>query len=685
MPSLVQIVPKNTFPHEETYINDNTSGALSDVSSSTVVYPYLSVFAAERGIDRKFVKITSSKNWTAMFGKTNYRKYGQAHLMPGVILSQSNTVVWSMRVTADDALYANSVLSLWYKEDVENKAFRIKFTTKNITVDSDETTGVAGMTKILGDRDLLIEYAENTDGAAVDGVYQDDEGYTQIPLVLFTAIGRGDYGKNLRWRIVADDDYEKEYGIKVYRFEIIDVTDGATVVNTKIGSMVSSGKVSDTIFINDVIEDASEATLYADIHAYEANFEKLYAAYAAFCAKILENNPTEAVTVPDVDEFDPFYGLAVKQQRVRVTPSEPYITFTQPLDGDVDTEADDYDAAAYTATSLAVVDDIAGNSLAGGSDGAFAGSDTATVQAAVDAAYIKAFTGKFDKMILAPRRVESLALFDANYSMDVKVQLARLGMYRAAGPIYLDTGLTEELGSIDINTMEADFAPLDDLIDEFENFSDTWPVSVNTHWYYIKEAATGKRIAVTSTYFLAGTDASIRANYGEIADRTGDVMTLSGHVKNSLHPAIAENETDLKQELYDARINYFEDVGDDTFIRATQSMYVHSDSELLEEPNVIAIFRLKRILEDEVRVNRNKITTPKLRSEFRDYLVDKYSYMVGTYFETLDIQYKSNAYEQRRNITHVYAAVTFAQRSKITLIEIDVNEREYQADDDDEE
>jgi hypothetical protein len=59
--------------------------------------------------------------------------------------------------------------------------------------------------------------------------------------------------------------------------------------------------------------------------------------------------------------------------------------------------------------------------------------------------------------------------------------------------------------------------------------------------------------------------------------------------------------------------------------------------------------------------------------------------MVGTYFETLDIQYKSNAYEQRRNITHVYAAVTFAQRSKITLIEIDVNEREYQADDDDEE
>jgi hypothetical protein len=32
----------------------------------------------------------------------------------------------------------------------------------------------------------------------------------------------------------------------------------------------------------------------------------------------------------------------------------------------------------------------------------------------------------------------------------------------------------------------------------------------------------------------------------------------------------------------------------------------------------------------------------------------------------------------------MYAAVTFPQRSKITLIEIDVNEREYQSDDDEE-
>ena len=58
--------------------------------------------------------------------------------------------------------------------------------------------------------------------------------------------------------------------------------------------------------------------------------------------------------------------------------------------------------------------------------------------------------------------------------------------------------------------------------------------------------------------------------------------------------------------------------------------------------------------------------------------------MVGTYFDSMDIQYKANEYEQRRNITHVYAAVTFPSRSKVTLIEIDVNEKAYEPDLEDE-
>ena len=265
------------------------------------------------------------------------------------------------------------------------------------------------------------------------------------------------------------------------------------------------------------------------------------------------------------------------------------------------------------------------------------------------------------------------------------MQLVRLALYRESAPVYLDTGFTDELGTLDINTLEADFSPLDELIEEFNNFEEAWCVSINTHWYHGREASTGKKVKLTSTYYLASTDSTFRQTYGETESRTNTKAILTGHIKNSVYPAISEAEKELKQELYNARINYFEDEGNNTFYRATQSMYVHTDSVLIEETNVIALFRLKKILEDEFRDKRNEITTPKKRSEFRDHLLEKYSYMVGTYFDTLDIQYKSNEYEQRRNITHCYAAVTFPQRSKVTLIEIDVNERAYQPDETDEE
>ena len=73
-----------------------------------------------------------------------------------------------------------------------------------------------------------------------------------------------------------------------------------------------------------------------------------------------------------------------------------------------------------------------------------------------------------------------------------------------------------------------------------------------------------------------------------------------------------------------------------------------------------------------------------MRQDFRNELLDKYSYLQGTCFETMDIQYRSNEYESKRNIVHMYTAVTFHAIAKITLVEIDVNQRAYQADEEDE-
>lgn len=684
MPRTQQIVPQNSYPHEEVYINDNSAQSLDELASNTVVYPYICVFAGPKGIDNKLVNIDSLSTYHAMFGQTNFKKYGQPHLMPEAILSQENTTVWAMRVMPDDALYANSILSLWYKEDEENKAFRIKFTVKHMGLDYDTELGEEGMKEVLANRDDIIELANRFDGAAVGGAYTDSEGYTQVPLAVFTAIGRGVYGQNLRWRIVSNTDYEKEYGVKTYTFEAIDVENGATIVAKQIATIVSTSKLSSTVFINDIIEDTDTENLAIHIHFFEENVENLYAAYKAFCLKMIAADPSLDITIPDIDEFDPFFGKACKQQTVRVTPNEPFIKFTEKLTDDVNKEASDYVEANFTSSDIISVDDVAGNVLMNGSDGAFANTDVEKRQKAIDDCYIKAFSGELDKLILAPRRIKSTALFDANYSMDVKIALARLALYRASSIVYLDTGIRESLGVTDIKTMEVNYAPLDDLVDEFENFSENWIVSVNAHDYVIKESSTGKRVPVTITYWLASTDATHTQNHDTITPHTNSNAMLSGHVKNSLKPAIEENETDLKEALYQARINYFEAVGENQFERATQSCYVHGNSDLLEESNVKALLAWKEILTEEARKNRNRITSPTMRQDFRNELLDKYSYLQGTCFETMDIQYRSNEYESKRNIVHMYTAVTFPAIAKITLVEIDVNQRAYQADLEDE-
>lgn len=685
MPRKEQIVSQYTFPHEETYINDNTSGDYEDVVDVTVKYPYLSVFTSAKGPDGKLIKISSNAKYYNVYGKTNYKKYGQPNLMPEAILSQNDTEVWCMRVMPEDSFYANSVLSLWYKPDVENKAFRIKFTAKSITEDTPVVGDYHDIKEILHDRDAIVEVGNMLDGTPVEGVYTDSEGYIQVPIAVFTAPGRGAYGKALRWRIVSNEEYENEYGIKVFTFQIIDTADSAVVVATHIGSIISSTATESTVFINDLIDDSDCETLGAYIKVNEDNIASLYDTYVDFCNKVLEKNPSDVVSIPEMDHFDPFFGKAVKQPKIRVTPDEPYIKFTKELTDDIDTGADDYVAAEYTKTKIIYLNDVAGINFYGGSDGAFADPDEAKRQAAYDACYIKAFNGEYDKLILAPRRIKSMALFDANYSMPVKMALATLGLYRCDAPVFLDTNLVETLGTVDIRVMESDFSQLDDLVANFDNFNEAWCVSVNTHYEYIKEPSTGKRVPVTITYYLASTDATHRQTYGAIYPRIGKTATLSGHIKNSLRPCVAENEKDLKQALYDARINYFEDEGDNIFTRGTQSMYVSSNSDLLEETNVNALFELKRNLEDDCRDNRYMITTPTKRAEFRQYLLEKYDYMVGSYFNSLDLKYTSNQYESQRNIVHLYAEVTFPRRSKSTIIEIDINRSAYEADITDEE
>lgn len=684
MPRSKQIIPMYTFPHEETYINDYSAQDLTEEVVAVTRANYISVFAGPKGVDGKLVYADSAKSYQKMFGDTNYTKYGQPHMMPLAYLSSANTGVWCLRVMPDDASYSNSVLSLWFKADKEKKAFRIKFTAKSLSAEQIKAA-VPGVVNPLMSRKLLIELGAKMDGTLTDGVYKDAEGYTQVPMAVFTPIGRGAYGKNMRWRITANQEYEKEYTTKFFNFEILDVTNGVTVVQHNTATIMTNPALGTSNFINDVIADMNEIDNVADIHIFEDNMDYLYEQYVAFCDEMAKDAANAGVVIPEKTEFDPFFGKENKDMPSEEPKALPYIKFTKVKTADV-TSGDEAD---YTEMDIIAVDAIAGNSFDNGSDGAFANADAAARQKSIEDMYEKAFLGEVDKLILSAKRIPAQALYDANYSFPVKKAMAKLALHRLSCPLYLDTNFTESLSVLEIKTLAAKYQPIQDLaigMPTVEN-SSNFICSVNMHDYKIVEASTGKRVRVTFTYFLALTDAEYRAaNEVKTIPRTGVNCTLSGHIRNSLSPAVDESEFDIKQALKDARINYVESIGINRFERATEMTFIQppaknmSVSDLGLESNMIAILDLKVKMEEDFRINRNSITTPDRRRDFRLMLLAKYDYMKGNKFDNFDIMYKANQFESKRNITHAYVGVSFYPRSEVTLIEIDVNEKTYRED-----
>lgn len=693
MPQSNQIVPRYNYPYVETVINNNSQvdeGIEADVLAES--YPYLCVFASGKGVDNVLVSTESLQQHRSRFGKSNFKLYGQPLLQAETILSQPNTKTWDIRVMPEDALYANSALSLWYKPDYDKKVFRIKTTVKSYSKFDEEGNVIAGMEEILSNREALIEKGRELEGPEVDGVYMDDEGYIQVPAAMFTSAGRGKYGDNLSWRISRNEEYEKEYGFKIYTFECLESENGTTVLGTYTGSIVSSTKVTTTSFINDVIEDKGIENTPMDIFVYEENIETLYEAFVEFAEAIMAEDPTIDYDIPDMDCFDPFFGMGIARQKVRMTPADDMVRIVTLKTDEVDESATDFDIDDYTLVesdnptelSSNIVDDVRGTFLYGGHDGAFTvdkvNDPTGELrQAAIEQAYIKAFSGSLDKTILSARRIPSTAIFDANFSLPVKKVMAKLALFRKDCILYLDTNKLSTLTDSDLVGLEKDYGFINELAEDFDPFY-PWLISVNLHYYNTQEPTTGKRVPVTITNYLASIHANHWRTFGYHTPICNeDYATLTGHVRNSLKPSIEEYEGELMEALNIGRFNYFEAIGENRFYRATQNTWTTGEtSDLTEENNVNTLLWLRRNVTDDARSELYNFTDPTSRSDFAEFVRGKYQPMVNKQIQSIDVKCTVNEWEFERSIVHVYLEVVFRQLAKRIILEIDVNKRTFE-------
>ena len=78
MPVSYQIIPEHVYPHQATYINDNTEVSRTYSTSSSEVTALLCVFASPKGRDNKVLTIDNgSQGFVNEFGIGPFSLYGQ--------------------------------------------------------------------------------------------------------------------------------------------------------------------------------------------------------------------------------------------------------------------------------------------------------------------------------------------------------------------------------------------------------------------------------------------------------------------------------------------------------------------------------------------------------------------------------------------------------------------------------
>ena len=379
--------------------------------------------------------------------------------------------------------------------------------------------------------------------------------------------------------------------------------------------------------------------------------------------------------LPDLDEFDVIRGLKVSSEEA----TYPCIFFPAKLTSDVDTTAEDYNAADYTKSDIVDFSSVSGLKLFNGTDGEFDNPRAVlddrtgeTIQWTYDdeVTYCmeKAFECYYDKKILSPRRVKLSVLWDANYPFSVKQKLVDLALTRNDCRVYLDCGIMHSLS-------EAEFKS---LITRYSIFTDKL-ISTDIHNYYTREPSTNKSVNVTISYFLAYQFVKHVTEEGIHIPFVKNHCQLSGHVRDSVYPVIEEYESDFKERLYDNRFNYFECISENVFQRAVQNTRQVANTDLLEESNTLILYKLKREIEDDVQNELYNFADEGTRQAFIEFEKAKYSDWIGTILESFNISFATSEYEFERSILHAYIEIVFRGLTKKAIVEIDINKRTYKA------
>ena len=614
MPSKSQIIPEHSYSHQMVVVNDNTQISVTPSAESGDT-KMLFVFASPKGIDNKVRTVDGGlAQFLEDYGIGPFSLYGQPLLNAYAAISTGNIVAHCLRVSASNAAYAYSNLVVKYKVEVGG-AMTVKFETK---------AGEAPLTDLSTLGELYTAETE-----------PDVDGFTEVKLLSVATLGKGKYGENFAYRIGTLTSADKENDYKNYLFELYENANGLKKKEEFSVAFNEGAIVNDSsIFVDGVINDPDSGSDKIVIQTYAEGFEAIVNAYNA-------GNEDSTLTF---DDFDVLLGVN-KYTKAAIT---------------------NYTIDTTTAGTVAV-NSLSGISLVNGSDGDLASTISKTIrEAALETAYVEAWSGVTDPMIKSKNKFPTNLILDAGFSIPVKKLIAALITTRKDCMGILDAGLG-------IVTKQSIATYVKENLDSYVS---NRVHMIDAYCGKIRDPYSKKIITVTSTYALAAAyPSNFASNGAKHVPLAGNTLgVISGFIKNSIYPVFDEDlDSDLMDELTDEKINFARINSVQDIIRASQTTRQTYNSNLSEGNNVFILLDIKRDCEKLCALYDYNFNEPSDIARFnKDAEV-----VLGNYEDaqvrSIEASFDKNDWEAERGILHLYVGFVNKDLVKTSIIEIDVN------------
>ena len=672
-------------PHVLTFVQDNTVYT-EDFLEPDAPVKVIQLIVSGEGRDNTLLYYTTKDQLEEELGKPNYALYGQSLYNAYRVINSGYGAVYGMRVMPADATYSNVVVMAKFKVIEVDPVYGEpvletivpKYTHTSLTDLQAQTGAVDGEYGLTTDTNTYYKYNGTTSawveyelqtvqpvitpgtkklavsytakaltGATSDeevnlkldelmNLDPDDDGYMEMPFMMFRSLGRGSYGDKFRIKFVDATEYDDpENTIRTYRLDVLKLTDVLTRKESIYGTLDETSydtELKQSLYIQDIVNDPETGSNKISVDINQFTLETMLELYNTEVAGVDGQMTTGT--------FDPIFGKLMTGE------TNDLIKFEQVENG----------------LELSSID---GFGLHEGSDGVFSTNAASQVRdQEIEDCLISALNGEYDKLILSRYSTPADIMFDANFSDAVKRGLGKLALRREYDAMtYLDGGLISDVDQMII------------WLEEMKSVSGTNIIKEPHHFKIRDTEYTGKTIPVTMTYYLA--DALIRhlktKGLGEpFARSNAQVMEA---IRGSFKPVIDPVDQDVKKQIYLLRGNCYETVRYNVFQRTTCITSQLVQSDLSDEFNVFVLHLAVKECEDILNSKMYNLAEEEDRARYQKDAERRLKFTLGGYVRSMKVEYRMTARDEIRSILRLRLQIVFKTRVKRGIVEVIINPR----------